>query len=195
MPYAGLIVGLGNPGKQYDRTRHNFGFMTIDHLVGHEPGCIRLSSKSEKDFILWEWKPSGVMDPWLLLKPLTFMNLSGRAVHKVLSYRKVDPAHILVIHDELDLPLGRIRFKKGGGLAGHNGLRSIASMLATRDFHRLRMGIDRPPAGRDVVSYVLGRFSPREGAVVEETLDLAYDGIGVYCREGIDQAMQVIHGR
>jgi PTH1 family peptidyl-tRNA hydrolase len=194
MSYAGLIVGLGNPGKQYERTRHNFGFMVIDHLVRHEPGCIPLSSRSQKDFVLWEWNPGGT-DPWLLLKPLTFMNLSGRAVHKVVSYRKVDPEHILVIHDELDLPLGRLRFKKGGGLAGHNGLRSIASMLSTRDFHRLRMGIDRPPAGRDVTSYVLGRFSPGERDHVDKALDLAHEGIGVYCHKGIDQAMQVIHGR
>ncbi|GAU09836.1 aminoacyl-tRNA hydrolase [Desulfoplanes formicivorans] len=194
MPHAGLIVGLGNPGQQYDKTRHNFGFMVVDRIVAHEPECRLLSSKSEKDFLLWEWKPRG-LDPWLLLKPLTFMNLSGRAVHKVLAYRKVDPGHLLVIHDELDLPLGRIRFKKGGGLAGHNGLRSIASMLATRDFHRLRMGIDRPQAGRDVTSYVLGRFSPQERPVAEQALGLACEGVSIYCRDGIDQAMQVVHGR
>jgi len=194
MPHAGLIVGLGNPGRQYERTRHNFGFMVVDRLVDREPGCVRLSSKTEREFVLWEWRPDHG-EPWLLLKPLTFMNRSGRAVQKVLRNREVDPDHILVVHDELDLPLGRVRFKQGGGLAGHNGLRSLAAVLATRDFHRLRMGIDRPEPGIDVVTYVLGRFASPEIPTVDQALGLALEGIDVYCRDGIDRAMLEMHSR
>lgn len=194
MAHAGLIVGLGNPGGQYDRTRHNFGFMVVDRLVDREPGCVRLSSNSERDFVLWEWR-MGHGDPWLLLKPLTFMNRSGRAVQKVLRYREIDPEHILVVHDELDLPLGRIRFKKGGGLAGHNGLRSVSAVLGTREFHRLRMGIDRPDPGHDVVAYVLGKFAPAESSAIDQALDQALKGIEVYCNEGIDRAMLESHSR
>ena len=192
MAHAGLIVGLGNPGGQYERTRHNFGFMVVDRLVDREPGWVRLSSNSERDFVLWERRTSSG-DSWLLLKPLTFMNRSGRAVNKVLRYREIDPEHILVVHDELDLPLGRVRFKKGGGLAGHNGLRSLATVLGTREFHRLRMGINRPDPGHDVVAYVLGKFTPAESPAVDQTLDQALKGINAYCKGGIDRAMLEVH--
>ena len=195
MACAGLIVGLGNPGGQYQGTRHNSGFMVIDRIVEHEPECSLLSSRSEKDFILWQWRPCMDADPWLLLKPLTFMNRSGRAVQKVLKNREIAPEQILVVHDELDLSLGTIRFKKGGGLAGHNGLRSLAAVLGTRDFHRLRIGIDRPEDSADVVSYVLGSFSRGELQTFSSALDDAVRGIGIYCRDGIEQAMQLTHIR
>ena len=193
MAIAGLIVGLGNPGTQYRRTRHNSGFMLLDRIVGSEAGCSLLSSRSEKDFELWQWQPCSTDDPWLLLKPLTFMNRSGRAVQKVLKHRDISFDRILVVHDELDLPLGKIRFKKGGGLAGHNGLKSIAAVLGTRDFSRLRIGIDRPVDSGDVVSYVLGSFSPDEYQVFSSVLDHAVQGIRAYCQAGIERAMQVTH--
>ncbi len=192
MAHAGLIIGLGNPGRQYQGTRHNFGFMAVDHLMDQEVECSRLSSPNEKDFMLWGWKPEHDAC-WLVMKPLTFMNRSGRAVQKVLKHREIDPDKILVIHDELDLPLGRMRFKQGGGLAGHNGLRSLAGVLGTRDFHRLRLGIGRPEGEQDVVSYVLGRFAPDEVAAVQDVLSLVFNALTLYCREGIDKAMYKTH--
>ncbi|WP_462323647.1 aminoacyl-tRNA hydrolase [Desulfoplanes sp.] len=194
MAIAGLIVGLGNPGQKYARTRHNLGFMVVDRIIDREPGCTRISSRCEKDFLLWQWAGCGGL-PWLLLKPQTYMNRSGRALGQVLKYRDLDPKNILVVHDELDLPLGRIRFKNGGGLAGHNGLKSVAEVLGTRDFHRLRMGIDRPRSGEDVTSYVLGTFSGQESKDVDGVLELAVSGVLAYCREGIDHAMHMVHGR
>ncbi|MFA6810455.1 MAG: aminoacyl-tRNA hydrolase [Desulfoplanes sp.] len=193
MAIAGLIVGLGNPGTQYRRTRHNSGFMLLDRIVGSDIGCALLSSRSEKDFELWQWQPCTGHDPWLLLKPLTFMNRSGRAVQKVLKHREIPCDRILVLHDELDLPLGKIRFKKGGGLAGHNGLKSIAAVLGTQEFLRLRIGISRPDDSGDVVSYVLGSFSQDEYHLLASVFDNAVQGIRVYCQDGIEQAMQITH--
>ncbi len=193
MAHAGLIIGLGNPGNQYQKTRHNFGFMAVDYLLEQEPECTLLSSPNEKDVMLWEWQPEHDVR-WLVMKPLTFMNRSGRAVQKVLKHREIDPDKILVIHDELDLPLGRMRFKQGGGLAGHNGLRSLAAVLGSRDFHRLRLGIGRPEANQDVVSYVLGRFAPDEVVAVQEICSLTRKALILYCREGIDRAMCETHG-
>ncbi len=192
MAHAGLIVGLGNPGRQYERTRHNVGFMVVDRLVEDQRAWVQRISPKDKEGALWEWTPPQG-DPWLLLKPLTFMNRSGRAVGKVLSNRDIDPTQILVVHDELDLPLGRVRFKQGGGLAGHNGLRSVAESLGTRDFHRLRMGIHRPEPGYEVVSYVLSGFAPSEIPIVDQVVGQALEGILIYCRDGIDTAMFEVH--
>lgn len=186
MELSGLLVGLGNPGQEYERTRHNAGFMALDKLLDAAgPLCSQVSagSAARNKCLIWKCGLVPGKAPWLLLKPLTFMNLSGEAVRLVAAYFSIAPADILVVHDELDLPLGRIRFKTGGGDAGHNGLKSITSQLGTRDYHRLRLGIGRP-AHPDTVNWVLGRFSPAESHTAEDMLDAARDCALTFAKEG-----------
>jgi PTH1 family peptidyl-tRNA hydrolase len=166
-----MIVGLGNPGQQYEKTRHNAGFLVLDVLSRQYDGRWRLDSAlnaaTSEVFI--------AARKLLLQKPLTYMNRSGDAVVKMAHYYKVKPEEILVIHDELDFDAGVMRLKKGGGHAGHNGLRDIIQKLGSRDFYRLRMGIGRPPAGWKVSDYVLSTLSPKD---LEEMEGLAEDFVG-----------------
>lgn len=143
-----LIVGLGNPGQEYEKTRHNAGFLFLDYLYSgswlNEPrfngqtAILKIGNEQIR-----------------LLKPMTFMNRSGQAVGNMARYYKVEPSEILVVHDELDFKAGRIKLKKGGGHAGHNGLRDIIAHLNSNDFYRLRIGIDRPSSSNQVANYVL----------------------------------------
>lgn len=197
MNVSGLIIGLGNPGREYDRTRHNFGFLFIDALLEAAQRspfarCEQLSS-GKKKYELWRCDVVEGQDPWLLAKPQTFMNLSGEAVLAIASYYRVKPAAMVVAHDELDLPLGRMRFKKGGGNAGHNGLKSITQCLGTPEFHRLRLGIGKPPAGGETTGWVLGRFSQTDSAVVDTVLEAAMQGIRTFATEGEVAATQYIN--
>lgn len=194
---SGLIVGLGNPGREYERTRHNFGFMAVDALldtVARRPGsrCDTLST-GKKKYELWRCDLIPGQNPWLIAKPLTFMNLSGEAVLAIASYYRVKPVDIVAIHDELDLPLGRMRFKKGGGNAGHNGLKSITQCLGTPDFHRLRLGIGRPPVEGGTTGWVLGRFAAAEQPVVESVLSAAVDGLFTFVESGPEAATQKVN--
>jgi len=150
-----VVVGLGNPGAKYEKTRHNAGFVFLDHLASMYG--VGWSLQSRFQGALAECVIGG--QRLVLLKPQTFMNLSGVSVGGVLRYYKFQPSELLVIHDELDLPEGVIRLKRDGGHAGHNGLKDIISHIATRDFYRLRVGIGRPSAGSDVANYVLSRSS------------------------------------
>ena len=140
MAVAGLIVGLGNPGKQYESTRHNMGFLFVDELLREAKN---VSSMSGDKFRCELWKAAlpGSPDQWLIAKPQTFMNLSGECVQPLAAWHRLLPENILVVHDELDIAPGRMKFKKGGGNAGHNGLKSITQRLGTPDFYRLRLGI------------------------------------------------------
>ena len=137
MAVAGLIVGLGNPGKQYESTRHNMGFLFVDELLREAKN---VSSMSGDKFRCELWKAAlpGSPDQWLIAKPQTFMNLSGECVQPLAAWHRLLPENILVVHDELDIAPGRMKFKKGGGNAGHNGLKSITQRLGTPDFYRLR---------------------------------------------------------
>lgn len=150
-----LIVGLGNPGQQYERTRHNAGFLFVDHLVGAQ--AARWSANTQFQGEIAGLDISG--HKLVLLKPMTFMNRSGSSVGKVLRYYKFKPDELLVVHDELDLPEGSVKMKRDGGHAGHNGLRDIIAHIDTRDFFRLRLGIGRPSNGGNVADYVLSRPS------------------------------------
>src|SRR6266566_5965878 len=153
-----LVVGLGNPGREYQRNRHNVGHMVVDELARRHDGAWRAKFSGQ----LAEVRIDG--HKVALLKPETFMNESGRSVQAAARFFKVEPDAILVVHDEGDLELGRLQARRGGGLAGHNGLRSIAKQLGTPDFLRLRVGVGRPGRGdqRPLADYVLSNFEPHE---------------------------------
>lgn len=196
MELSGLIAGLGNPGKEYESTRHNYGFMLVDALLVE---CARLGRvnklSGQKDpFSLWRCSLPGKNGAdWLVATPLAFMNRSGEAVQRISAYYHITPSQILALHDELDLPLGRMRMKIGGGHAGHNGIRSIQQMLGTADFYRLRLGIGKP-AGHDGASYVLGRFSAQERAVLEQTIPAAVHGVLLFMTQGMRRAQEFCNG-
>ena len=162
-----MIVGLGNPGSEYEQTRHNAGFWFIDELAWQYKATL----KEEKKFFgsVARISISG-SDLWLL-KPSTFMNRSGQAVAALAQFYKIKPEEILVVHDELDIPCGRIKFKLGGGNGGHNGLKDIQARLGTPDFYRLRLGIDHPGERNLVVGYVLNKPSPEHRQQIDEAIN------------------------
>jgi PTH1 family peptidyl-tRNA hydrolase len=187
MPPRALIAGLGNPGPRYAGNRHNFGFMAVDALI--EAGSARELSLGKLG-VLHAVRLPGVEGEILTLKPMTFMNLSGRAVAHVLGYYKLSPSDLTAVHDELDLPLGRMRMKFGGGLAGHNGLKSIAQETGTQDFARLRLGIGRPDGKMDVSSFVLNDFRAEEREVAEKVLPAAVAALRLMLNQGLEAAMR-----
>ncbi len=179
-----LVAGLGNPGREYERNRHNVGWMVADELARRHGGS-------------WRGKFSGrIADVRLdgrrvaVLKPETYMNESGRAVAPALHFYKLDPDALLVVHDEGDFDLGRLQARLGGGLAGHNGLRSIAQYLGTPDFLRLRVGVGRPRRGdpRSLSDFVLSDFAPEDDA--QAVVARAADAVEAIVNEGLDVAQQ-----
>lgn len=196
MNVAGLIVGLGNPGRRYENTRHNMGFLTVDALLREARGVTALSgSKFRCDLWKAELRAPGAAVPWLVAKPVTFMNLSGECVQPLAAWHRIGPDRILVIHDELDLPPGRMKFKKGGGNAGHNGLKSISERLGTPDFYRLRLGIGRSPhGGDDTINWVLGRFSPEEQAAFEQMLPTVLRVLDLFAAGDVEAATREANG-
>jgi PTH1 family peptidyl-tRNA hydrolase len=184
-----LIVGLGNPGDQYRHTRHNFGFMVIDRLA--EKLAVSLKKVKFKA-LLAETKLDG--QALILAKPMTFMNDSGRAVRPLLRFFKVPPDHLLIVHDDLDLPLGSLRLRPTGSSGGQRGVASIIATLGTQDFPRLRLGISRPPGQMDPVAYVLQNFTPAEAELKEMVLNQAADAALAFIREGMQAAMNQYNG-
>jgi len=180
-----LVVGLGNPGARFHDTRHNLGFATLDALAKRHDG------------IEWEAAPRGIealMANWrsastLLAKPQTFMNLSGDAVVRLTQYYKIDPADLLVIIDDADLELGRLRGRASGSAGGHNGLRSIIGALGTGEFPRLRIGVGRGNERGDLAGHVLGKIGTAERGVVDEALRRAVDAVETFITEGIVAVM------
>ena len=152
-----LVVGLGNPGPNYAKTRHNLGFVVADLLAGRIGSNFKVHKRSGAEIATGRLGGRSVV----LAKPRCYMNESGRQVAPLAKFYSVPPADIVVIHDELDIEFGRIRLKFGGGVAGHNGLRSVASALGTNDFQRVRIGIGRPPGRKDGASFVLANFTAR----------------------------------
>jgi PTH1 family peptidyl-tRNA hydrolase len=179
-----LVAGLGNPGRKYAATRHNAGFMVCDELARRHDGKFRSKFSGE----LAEVRIDG--HKVALLKPLTYMNESGRSVTGATRFFKIEPASLLVVHDEADLDLGRLQARLGGGLAGHNGLRSVAGQLGTPEFARLRIGVGRPERGdpRPVADFVLSPFSPDTD--VDELVGRAADAVETIVRDGLDEAQQ-----
>ena len=164
-----LIVGLGNPGRQYEKTRHNVGFLFLDGLAAGS-GCSWINhSKFQGLFAECNLVAGKVM----LLKPLTFMNRSGQSVGQVVRYYKLLPQEILVVHDELDFNVGVVKLKKEGGHAGHNGLRDIIAHLDSKEFYRLRIGIGRPATGKAVADYVLSSPSKNEWELLDSVLEFS----------------------
>src|SRR6185503_17578461 len=179
-----LVAGLGNPGREYERTRHNAGWMVIDELARRHDGSFR----SKFDGQLSEVRLDGLR--LALLKPETYMNVSGKSISAAGRFFKVEPKSLLIVHDDVDLEAGRLQARAGGGLAGHNGLRSIASALGTQDFLRLRVGVGRPGRGdrRPVADYVLSPFSPDED--VDALISRAADAVEMIAREGVEPTQQ-----
>jgi PTH1 family peptidyl-tRNA hydrolase len=191
-----LLVGLGNPGAKYERTRHNIGFMAVDDLGRRGPaGGGSPSDWREKFRGLW-LKTSAAGREVVLLKPQTFMNLSGECVQPAAAFFKVTPERVVVLHDELDLPFGEVRVKVGGGHAGHNGLRSLIERLGTPDFVRVRIGIGRPPAGfrGQVADYVLSPFEAVESATLPSLIERAAEAAEKVLALGATAAMNATNG-
>jgi peptidyl-tRNA hydrolase, PTH1 family len=179
-----LVAGLGNPGREYERTRHNVGWMVVDELARRHEGSFRSKFSGQLAEVRDDERRLA------LLKPETYMNVSGRSVGAATRFFKVDPGSLLVVHDDVDLDPGRLQARLGGGLAGHNGLRSISDALGTQDFLRLRIGVGRPGRGdrRPVADYVLSSFEPEVD--VEEVVSRAADAVDVIVREGLEPAQQ-----
>ena len=166
-----LVAGLGNPGREYENTRHNIGFMVIDKVLEKLNGASVSENGCNSIFYKLKYKGKSV----IFAKPQTFMNLSGNAVSALLNREKLDRSNLLVVHDELDLPLGRMRIRKGGSSGGHNGINSIIEMLGNQqDFLRMRIGIGRD---RNVVDYVLGEFKKEEKNLLNDMIDCAADAV------------------
>ena len=184
-----LVAGLGNPGREYAETRHNVGFMVADELAGRHGGSWRGKFSGE----LSEVRADGIR--LALLKPQTYMNESGRSVGAAARFFKVDPEALIVVHDDVDLASGRVQVRLGGGLAGHNGLRSVAQQLGTSEFGRVRIGVGRPERGdqRPVADFVLSPFPPEVD--VEALVARAADAVESVAREGLDEAQNRFNER
>ncbi len=194
MKYKGLIAALGNPGEDYAKTRHNFGWMAADFILALAE--TRKSMRCEllqdmPDYLLYRINLAG--GAYLLAKPMTYMNLSGRAVGKICGNHAIQPAQLLVMHDDLDLELGRVKLKRGGGMGGHHGLESIEEHLNTADFFRLRFGIGRPETRMAIHDWVLQPFAESETPIVSEALERAWKGLDMFYRRGSGFAMQYLH--
>lgn len=180
-----LVVGLGNPGREYEETRHNAGFLVVDYLA-----CSEGLAFAASDFHAALARGRVTGEEVLLAKPQTYMNLSGLAVCALVRWYKLDPSKdLLVVSDDLDLPLGRLRLRARGSHGGHRGLLSIISELGTSDFARLRLGIGRPENGDDAKDKVLGVFSEEEGRILDEVIAAAAAAIRTWLTEGVEAAM------
>ena len=178
-----VIAGLGNPGKKYENTRHNIGFITIDQLA--EKNNIEVSKLKFKA-LTGEGRIAG--QKVVLVKPQTFMNLSGESIQEVMNFYKPEPDHLIVIYDDIDIELGTLRIRKSGSAGTHNGMRSIVQHLGTGGFPRIRIGMGGPSKG-DLVSYVIGGFTKEEVPVLEETVTQAVSAVECIVESGCDLAM------
>lgn len=190
MPATLLIAGLGNPGAKYDQTRHNAGFWFLEALARR----YQLNFRSDSKFHGLYAKGPVEGAEQLLLMPTTFMNRSGQAVKALASYFKLPPDHILVVHDELDLPPGQMKLKKGGGHGGHNGLRDIDAQLGTRDYHRLRLGIGHPGDAKRVVDYVLKQPGQTDRRDIDDAIEIALDNLALMINGDWARATNFING-
>jgi PTH1 family peptidyl-tRNA hydrolase len=184
-----LVVGLGNPGRRYAQTRHNVGFMVIENLahrwsipadgkqLGSLVGAGRIGNEKA-----------------MVVRPQSFMNRSGQPVHSLMGYFKLAPDDVVVVHDDLDLPFGRVQIKRGGGHGGHNGLRDINKHVGP-DYTRVRMGVGRPPEGWETADYVLGKWNKAEQGEIGHIVDRGADAVESLLRDGLEAAMNIFNVR
>ncbi|MDK2956967.1 MAG: peptidyl-tRNA hydrolase, family [Desulfovibrionales bacterium] len=194
MEYASLIACLGNPGDEYASTRHNFGFMLADAMLEQaaERKSMRLSAVAAgHDCQAWSIHFAG--RPRLLVKPLTYMNLSGVVVARLSRTHHIPSADVLTVHDDMDLALGRVKLKRGGSAAGHNGVLSVQNELGASDFLRLRLGVGRPPEGEAPRVYVLEPFGSQELETVRIVVQRCLKGLQTFYRRGMSAAVQELH--
>ena len=182
-----LVVGLGNPGKEYERTRHNAGFWLVERFAAQSGAVLRKDSKFQA--LVGRHGPSGA---WLVL-PQSFMNSSGRPVQMIAGFFKIAAAEILVVHDEVDFPPGTAKLKLGGGIAGHNGLKDISQRLATHDYWRLRLGVGHPGNKDAVADYVLGKPPAEDKAAIDETIARSIEVLPLCLSGDLQGAMQNLH--
>lgn len=186
-----LIVGLGNPEPKYDKTRHNIGFAAVDELAEIWQMPLKENKRFQGHFA--EGLAPGGRKVHLL-KPLTYMNRSGQSVRAVTDWYKIEPQSVLIIYDDMDLPIGRLRMRLSGSAGGHNGMKSIIAHLGGKDFPRLRIGIGKSDGNKDTISHVLGKFSPAEGKTVEEVLYVSVKAIELSLKEGLEKSMNRYNG-
>lgn len=192
-----LVVGLGNPGQKYDRTRHNIGFEVVDNLA--KAWTLKLNDNKRFQGNVGETRSTSG-DRLILLKPSTYMNRSGQSIRAVVDWYKLSPSDVLVIYDDMDLPIGRLRLRLSGSAGGHNGMKSIISHLGTQTFPRLRLGISRSvssdkQANQTVIGHVLGKFAPDERKIIDAAITLASDAVEFSLRKGIERTMSLYNGR
>jgi PTH1 family peptidyl-tRNA hydrolase len=184
-----LVVGLGNPGPQYAKTRHNVGFMVADVLAARIGVPFKVHKKSGAEVATGRLGGHSVV----LAKPRCYMNESGRQIGPLAKFYSIAPGDVIVIHDELDIDFGKVRLKLGGGEGGHNGLRSVANALGSKDFQRVRIGIGRPPGRKDPAAFVLEPFSSTERTEVPTLCELAADATGLLAEVGLEPAQNQVH--
>ena len=186
-----LIVGLGNPGSKYERTRHNIGFRVLDFLADSWGGSFS-QKKFKGEFATVSNRDH---DKVFLLKPQTFMNLSGESAGPMAGFYKITRDDVLVVYDDVDLPFGKLRFAAKGGAGGHNGIKSLIQHLGGQDFHRLKVGVGRPQhRGQDTADHVLQKFSAAEEQVIEKSSEILVSALDLYLRDGIVSAMNEFNG-
>ena len=183
-----LVAGLGNPGDRYRGTRHNVGFVVLDAIAARH-GLKFETAPAEALQARWRRPDADV----LLVKPLTFMNLSGQAVGELLRYFRIDPAEVLIVTDDVNLPIGRLRARPGGTEGGHNGLKSITQHLGTIDYARLRIGVGRGDERRDLADHVTARFEPDEQGAIDESIARAADAVELWIGEGLLNVMNAFN--
>jgi PTH1 family peptidyl-tRNA hydrolase len=187
-----LIVGLGNPEPKYDKTRHNIGFDAVDALARRG----QISWSENRRFQGWFGEGSGLKGNKLrLLKPLTYMNRSGQAIRAVMDWYKLPPESVLIIYDDMDLPVGRLRLRLLGSAGGHNGMKSAIAHLGTQNFPRLRIGIGKSSQDKGSISHVLGKFSPQETELISKVLELVVETVELGLKEGVEKAMSLYNNR
>ncbi|GAB2614772.1 aminoacyl-tRNA hydrolase [Kocuria himachalensis] len=192
MADAWLVVGLGNPGPEYARTRHNVGQMVLDELASRLGGAFKVH-KARAQVLESRLRPGGPRV--VLAKPLTYMNLSGGPVAGLARFYDIPAERVIAVHDEIDIPFAALKLKIGGGEGGHNGLRDMSKALSTKDYYRVRVGVGRPPGRMDAASYVLKPFSSTEGKELPFLLDDAADAVEHLVENGLLEAQQKFHAR
>ncbi len=185
-----IIAGLGNPTREYEKTRHNVGFDTLDVLAGRMNTAV-----DERKFKGYCGRGILGGEKVLLLKPQTFMNLSGESIREAADFYKVDPDHIIVIYDDVSLEVGQLRIRTKGSAGGHNGIKSIIAHLGTQEFPRIKVGVGAKPPRMDLADYVLSRFSQEDREQMEQAFEEAAKAAEVMIARGMDQAMNAFNGR